>query len=227
MAEFVDAIRYIIEAVILKLGYLGIALLMFLENIFPPIPSEPVMLFAGFLVEQNQLNFVGILLAGTIGSLVGAYVLYFFGVWADEHLLRTFLNRFGRYLSVTVKDLDRAIFFFDRYGQRLILFGRVIPVVRSLISIPAGIGRMNLRIFTIYTLIGTFIWNFTLGSAGMVVGANWEEILEIIDRYETIILISGSIAITAFIVFRILQNQALATARIQTDVYRKENDRTE
>jgi membrane protein DedA with SNARE-associated domain len=209
---------------VLKLGYFGIAFLMFFENIFPPIPSEPVMLFAGFLVQQKQLTLIGVLLAGTIGSLIGAYALYFLGAWADDHLLRKFLNRFGRYISVSTQDLDRTISIFDRYGQSLILFGRIIPVVRSLISIPAGISHMNLRLFTLYTLIGTLIWNFSLGYAGMFVGANWVDILEIIDRYEPVILFSGLTALTILIVYRVKTNSNVLPVRIQSDITREEQD---
>jgi membrane protein DedA with SNARE-associated domain len=198
VTEFIELLRVWIEAIILQLGYVGIAFLMFVENIFPPIPSEPVMIFSGFLVHSGELNLVGILIAGTIGSLLGAYVLYYLGSWADEHIIRAWLNKYGRYFSLKISDLDNALGYFEKYGQSIILIGRMIPVVRSLISIPAGIDHMNLKKFTLYTLVGTLGWNMLLSYAGVMMGSNWEAVLHIIDRYEYFTILG---LVTVFVLF--------------------------
>jgi len=198
MAEILDFIRVVVESVILTLGYPGIALVMFIENIFPPIPSEVVIPFAGFLVERGEFSMVGVLASATVGVLIGAVVIYYIGVWADEPVVRGFVRRYGKWFFLSEEDIDRAMAFFDRYGEWVVFFGRLIPIIRSLISLPAGMNRMRLPRFLVFTALGSLIWNTVLGVAGYFLGANWERILDITDRYEKVWLVLMALAVIGF-----------------------------
>jgi membrane protein DedA with SNARE-associated domain len=189
MAQILEQIGLWIEQIITALGYPGIAFVMFTENVFPPIPSELVMPFAGFLVGRGELNFVATVVAGVLGSVLGAVVLYYLGVWADERLVRRIVRRYGRILMLSEKDLDRALEFFGRYGEAVIFFGRLIPTIRSLISIPAGMNRMPLPKFLFFTALGSTIWTGVLAYAGVVLGENWENVLAIVKQYERLTLV--------------------------------------
>lgn len=198
MAEILEFIRVVVESVILTLGYPGIALVMFIENIFPPIPSEVVIPFAGFLVERGEFSMVAVLVSATVGVLIGAVVIYYIGVWADEPVVRGFVRRYGKWLFLSEEDIDRAMAFFDRYGEWVVFFGRLIPIIRSLISLPAGMNRMRLPRFLVFTALGSLIWNTVLGVAGYFLGANWERILDITDRYEKVWLVLMALAVIGF-----------------------------
>lgn len=208
MAEILDQIRVIIEQIVTTLGYPGISLVMFTENIFPPIPSELVMPFAGFLVADGKYSLPGIIFAGTLGSVIGAVVLYYIGVWADEPIVRAFLRRWGRYFMVSEDDLDRVLTLFDRYGSIIVFFGRVIPIVRSLISLPAGMNRMPLPRFLVFTTLGATIWTSLLSIGGMILGENWEQIMEYVSQYEKVVLVVLVLAVLAFVVLRIRERRA-------------------
>lgn len=203
MAEILDKLSILIEDIIAALGYPGITLVMFLENIFPPIPSEIVMPFAGFLVADNgEMTFPGIVIAGTLGSVLGALVIYYVGVWADDLVIRRFIRRYGRYFTVSEQDLDRALSFFDRYGEAIVFFGRLIPIIRSLISLPAGMKRMPLRRFLLFTALGTSIWTALLSAAGVILKENWEDILTFIDTYQMITLVVVGAAVLVLVIRR-------------------------
>jgi len=135
-----------------SLGYWGIGLLMFLENLFPPIPSELIMPLAGFTVAQGQMNFFLAVLAGTIGTVLGALPWYYIGHVFGRQRLTAWADRYGRWLTVTGKDIDRADRWFDRHGVKAVLLGRLIPGVRTLISLPAGISGMSLPLFLLFDL---------------------------------------------------------------------------
>jgi membrane protein DedA with SNARE-associated domain len=203
MAEIIEQLKVWIESIVSSLGYPGIVLIMALENIFPPIPSELVMPFAGFLVVSGRYSLVGVVLAGMLGSVIGALVLYYFGRWADEVVIRSFLRRFGRYLGVSEKDLDVAMGYFARHGQVIVFFGRLIPLVRSLISIPAGMQRMPLGTFLLFTVLGTTTWCAILAYAGMVLGANWPAVIDFISQYQRVVLVLLAVAVVGFIAYRL------------------------
>lgn len=203
MAAFLDNLRIIIENIILAMGYPGLAAVIFIENIFAPIPSEVVLPFAGFLVASGKFTFIGILFWSTLGAVLGAIALYYIGVWADEPVVRGFVRRYGKFIGVAEKDIDRSMTFFDRYGQWVIFFGRLIPIIRSLISLPAGMNRMSLPVFLLFTTMGTLLWNTLLGGAGYYLGENWEAVLGIIDRYEKVWLVLMGVATVAFFAYRI------------------------
>ena len=159
-----------------KLGYIGLALLTGLENVFPVIPSEVIQPLAGFLAGEGRMNFFLALLAATIGSVVGAVVLYLLSHWFGEWRLRALVRRWGRWIGLYEADIDKADVWFNRHGAVAVMICRLIPVLRCLISIPAGLRRMPLGMFALYTAIGSIIWNTFLIGAGWTLGDNWEKV---------------------------------------------------
>lgn len=161
------------------LGYPGVAFLMFLENVFPPIPSELIMPLAGFTSTQGELTFIGVVLAGTLGSMLGALPLYYLGRLVGEARLIQWADRYGKWLTVSGNEIRKADEWFDRHGHKAVFFCRLVPGIRSLISIPAGISGMNLVQFLLYTLLGSGIWAAVLALLGRILGENYEAV----DRY--------------------------------------------
>lgn len=189
MSQLLERIGEFVQSLILQLGYPGVGIVMFLENVFPPIPSEVVMPFAGFLVGRGELSFVGIWIAGTIGSVLGAIILYYVGMWVGDAVVRGFLRRYGKWIMTSEGDYDRALRIFERYGTAVVFFGRLIPLVRSIISIPAGANHMPLPRFLIFTTLGAAIWSGALAYAGVVLGENWEQIIGLVEQYQDITVV--------------------------------------
>ncbi len=190
MSELLQQLAEIIQQIITTLGYPGIAFVMFAENVFPPIPSELVMPFAGFVVAEGQLSFVGVWIAGVLGSVLGAVVLYYLGMWAGDTVVRGILRRYGRWLGTSESDYDRALRFFTRYGEWVVFFGRLIPLVRSIISIPAGAEHMPLPRFLLFTTLGSAIWSGLLAFAGMTLGENWEQVTGFVEQYQDVVVVA-------------------------------------
>jgi membrane protein DedA with SNARE-associated domain len=162
-------------------GYFGIVFLMFAENVFPPIPSEFIMLLAGFMVSEDKFSLIGVIVAGTLGSVLGALPLYYLGAKLGEERLKKFAERHGRWLTLSPNDIDRADDWFDRRGAKAVLFCRLVPGIRSFISIPAGFNRMNLGSFLLFTAIGASVWTSILAYAGYILGTNFRQIGEYLD----------------------------------------------
>lgn len=165
-----------IQSTMNSLGYVGIAFLMFLENVFPPIPSELIMPFAGFSAATGKLSLLGVIAAGTLGSLIGQLPLFYLGKLAGESRLKRWADRYGRWLMVSSDDIGKANDWFDRYGGWAVFLCRLIPGIRSLISIPAGMSDMPLLPFLLYTLIGTGIWSALLAYLGSLLGQNYRAV---------------------------------------------------
>lgn len=163
-----------VQDVIESLGYLGVAMLVVIENVFPPIPSEIVLPFAGFVAQRGDASVVLMILAATAGSVIGAWVLYGISAVIGPERLRRFIVRFGRWFGVKEADLDRAEKWFDERAVTAVLVGRCVPLIRSIVSIPAGFRRMNPVTFTVYTAIGSFVWNLALIGAGAILGDRWD-----------------------------------------------------
>jgi membrane protein DedA with SNARE-associated domain len=159
-----------------RMGYLGIALLMFLENLFPPIPSELIMPLSGFTASRGNLNIAGVILAGTLGSIAGALFWFYVGRWVGDDRLKRWADRHGRWITMTARDVEKADRWFDRHCHWAVLGGRLIPTVRTLISIPAGIFEMGLRRFLIFSTVGTLIWSAALAGAGYALGSEYETV---------------------------------------------------
>jgi len=182
----------IIISVMNKFGYLGIMLLIAIENIFPPIPSEVILTFGGFMTKQpnSSLTILGVIIFATIGSIVGALVLYYIGkILNKERLEKIVSGKIGKILRIKAKDIESADKWFDTKGNKTVFFCRFIPIVRSLISIPAGMSEMKMPKFLLYTTIGSVIWNTVLVIIGSIVGKNWEKVVEVIDKYSKVVLI--------------------------------------
>jgi membrane protein DedA with SNARE-associated domain len=175
-------------------GYLGIALLMFAENVFPPIPSELIMPFAGFVAARGELNAIGVLVAGVVGSLLGAVPWYLAGRWLGNERLKRMADRHGRWLTVSREDLERAEAWFHRYGLVSVVVGRLVPAVRTLISVPAGITRMHPIPFFAYSALGTLVWTGFLVGAGYLLESHYERVAEWIDPFSKLVL--GAIVAT-------------------------------
>ena len=159
-----------------SLGYLGIALLMALENVIPPIPSELIMPLAGFTVTQGKMNFLLVVIAGTIGSVVGATPWYFLGKSWGLKRTKKIADRYGKWLTLSGKDVEQAKAWFDRRGYVATAIGRLVPGIRTYISIPAGISKMPFLPFLIYSTIGSVFWVTLLTGAGYIFGANYEKV---------------------------------------------------
>lgn len=163
------------------------------------------MPFAGFLASQGHLSFSGIVLAGTAGSLLGALTLYYLGQYVGEPLIRTFIRRYGPYLLVAERDLNRSLDFFERHGEIIIFLGRFIPLVRSLISLPAGMNRMPLGRFVLFTVLGSGLWNGLMGYIGVILGENWTKLLVFVKQYELLMLIALVVVAAFFVLKRVAQ----------------------
>ncbi|WP_046213860.1 DedA family protein [Paenibacillus wulumuqiensis] len=167
-------------------GYIGIALIIALENVFPPIPSEVVLPFGGFMTTNSSLTVIGVIIAATIGSVAGAVILYGVGRALDVSRLEKIIDRWGHVLRIKKEDVHRADAWFDKYGYWTVLFCRMIPLVRSLISIPAGMSNMKFGLFLLFTTVGTLIWNTILVTVGAALGENWHSITNFMDVYSNI-----------------------------------------
>lgn len=182
-------------------GYPGILAAMVAENLFPPIPSEVVLPLAGFEVSQGNLVFVWTVLAATLGSVIGALILYAVGRYGG----RPAVLRWGRVLRVTPADLDRAERWSDRWGDWVVLGARVVPIARSVVSIPAGIACMPVLRFTALTALGSLVWNLLLVGAGYQLGARWEEVSAVADSYSDVALVlfaAGAVLVVAWLIRR-------------------------
>ena len=171
------------------LGYAGIALLMFLENIFPPIPSEVVMPLAGFTATQGGMSLLGVIAAGSLGSLAGALPWYYAGRVYGHKRMRDFADRYGRWITVSPEDIDHATDWFNRHGRSAVLLGRLVPGVRTLISVPAGISGMGLFQFLLYSTIGTVAWTSLLAICGYILRDRWSAVESYISPISTVLIV--------------------------------------
>ena len=190
-----------IERIMSDWGYAGVAFLIALENLFPPIPSEVILTFGGFMTTRTNLTIVGMIIAATIGAVVGAIILYYIGRFIRPAVLKKILRgRIGKVLRLKEQDVDSALRWFEKYGMATIFFARFIPVVRSLISIPAGSAKVPFAYFLLFTTAGTAIWNTILILCGVWAGENWVVILHYLDTYKYIIIALLFLGISPFIV---------------------------
>ena len=183
--QAVDWLTQVVE----RWGYLGLVAVVALENLFPPIPSEVVIPFAGFLTSLGVLTLPGVIAASTAGSVLGALVLYGLGRVLGRRRLEALTRRYGHYLGVHVEQVEKAEAWFSRHGPWAVLAGRVVPIVRSLISIPAGIAEMPAAVFVVYTVLGTLVWNTALAAAGAALGAAWPLVQEWVRVYQHVLLV--------------------------------------
>ncbi len=203
-------VRQLVTDIYDAVGYLGVALWVAIESVIIPIPSELVLPFAGFLVGQGTSiepltgqpwNLVLVTIAGTIGAVVGALVAYAIGYFGGRPLI----ERWGRYVGISSADLDRTDAFFARHGTKAAFFGRMVPVIRSLVSFAAGIARLRLGPFVLWTALGSLPFTFLLVLAGQQLGANWETIGGVIKQFEYVVIAVLAVIVLAWIWFRIVR----------------------
>ena len=203
-----------VQDVINQFGYLGVALLVVIENVFPPIPSEIVLPFAGFVAQQSatadalnaaqsDTSVVGMMIAATIGSVIGALILYAISAAIGPERLRDFVERFGRWFGVKPSDLVRAEPWFDQRSAVAVLVGRCVPLIRSIVSIPAGFRRMKLTSFVVLTAIGSAVWNIALIGTGAVLGDQWERVGEYVGVFQWLVIATILILLVRFILTRV------------------------
>lgn len=221
MGGLIDQLVQWGERLVEMLGYVGLVLIMLAENVFPPIPSEPFLLGAGFASANGTMSMPLAILAATIGATAGALLYYYVGVLLPEARIRSLLRSHGKYLLLGESDLDRAMTWFRRYGPAVVFFGRCIPLVRTLISVPAGLTRMRLPVFLAYTAAGTAAWSTLLIVLGRAFGENYEAALSLLDRFEGVLVAAMAVGAVAFVALRVRSRlRARAAAR------RGENDPT-
>ena len=192
-----------VQDVIDRLGATGVALLVILENVFPPIPSEIVLPFAGFVAQRGDASVVVMVFAATIGAVVGALILYGIAALIGPERLRTFVVKFGRWFGVKPADLQRAEDWFDRHAVAAVLLGRCVPLIRSVVSIPAGFRRMALAPFLLYTALGSIVWNTALIGAGAILGNQWERVEPYIATLQWVVVAIIAVFVVRFAITRL------------------------
>ena len=190
-----------VSEVVETLGYVGVAALVAFENVFPPIPSEVVLPLAGFVAGRGDASLVGMIVAATVGSVVGAWILYGISAAVGPQRLHAFVVRYGKWFRLTEHDLRRAEEWFDRRSDAAVLIGRCIPLIRSIVSIPAGFRRMSFVRFTVFTAIGSIVWNAALIGAGALLGDRWERVGDAVGLLQAAVVIAV-IAIAASVVWK-------------------------
>jgi membrane protein DedA with SNARE-associated domain len=192
-----------------QFGYIGIFLLITIENLFPPIPSEVILTFGGFMTTHTSLSVLGVVVASTIGSVAGAIVLYGIGLLIDVNRIEKIVEKWGHILRLTKKDIHKANEWFSKYGVWTVFFCRFIPLIRSLISLPAGMAHMNFGVFLVLTTLGTLIWNVVLVSVGATVGGSWEIIVGYMDIYSNVVYVVLALLFVMFVVLFIRKKMIL------------------
>lgn len=187
-----------VQDVIESLGYLGVALLVIAENVFPPIPSEIVLPFAGFVARRGDGSVVVMVVAATIGSVVGALVLYAIAAAIGPERIHVFVVRFGKWFGVKESDMVRAEEWFDRRSNVAVLVGRCVPLIRSLVSIPAGFRRMPFGRFIVLTAVGSAVWNVALIGAGAALGDQWDRVGDYVGILQWIVIAGLAAAVGRF-----------------------------
>jgi len=199
--------------IIERFGYAGIALLIALETVFPPLPSEIILPLGGFTASRGDLTLWGVMLAATLGSVVGALILYGVGRWFGQERLYWLVDRYGRYVMLKQSDIDKANSWFERYSGKAVIIGRLVPVVRSLVSIPAGLTKMPLPIFIVYTALGSAAWNGILVGSGYLLGDNWEEVEEYVGYFQYAVILAAIALVGWFVWSRMRGRKTQAAER--------------
>jgi membrane protein DedA with SNARE-associated domain len=211
MAErILTALSAFIIAVIAALGYGGVVLMMAVESACIPLPSEVIMPFSGYLVSTGRFELQAVAIAGAIGCLLGSYIAYYIGAFGG----RRALERYGRYVLVMPHELEVADRFFARWGSPAVFISRLLPVVRTFIAFPAGVARMSIVPFTIYTLAGSYIWCLVLAWAGMKLGEHWSILVPYFHRFDGVI---GALIVAAAALFIYSRVRVVMAARTATE----------
>jgi membrane protein DedA with SNARE-associated domain len=202
MTSIIELVSNFAINIISSLGYWGVFIGMTVESACIPLPSEVIMPFAGFAVSEGKMTLLGITIAGTLGNLLGGLITYFIGLKEGRPLL----EKYGKYILISHSKLDRADHWFEKYGHEAVLIGRMLPVIRTFISLPAGIARMDLKKFTIYTFLGSLPWTFALGYIGVQLGPHWELIKGYFHVLDIIVAI-GIVGVLTYLIYKYKKNR--------------------
>ena len=199
MGNIIEAIITILSRFVITtistLGYTGILLTMAIESACIPLPSEIIMPFSGYLVTTGQFTMLGVTLAGAIGNVIGSIAAYYVGVWGG----RPFVERYGPYFLMSHRDLDIADRWFAKYGEAAVFFSRMLPVIRTFISLPAGIAKMHFPRFVLFTFIGSIPWCYALAYVGVKMGQQWDQLREYFHEFDVVIGIGLALLIGYFL----------------------------
>ena len=207
-----------VQDVINQFGYFGVALLVVIENVFPPIPSEIVLPFAGFVAQQgsgaaqSDTSVIGMMIAATVGSVVGALILYFVSAAIGPDRLRAFVEKFGKWFGVKPADLVRAEAWFDRRSSLAVLVGRCVPLIRSIVSIPAGFRRMKLSSFVVLPALGSAVWNIALIGAGAVLKDQWDRVGDYVGVFQWVVILAIVVFVVRFVISLVKRRRTSAAS---------------
>ena len=196
-----NIIDWLVNA-ISTIGYPGVFISVFLESFFAPIPSEIILPFSGFVASTGKMNLIFVIVIATVAAYLGSLPFYFIGKWGEKPVIN-FIGKYGKYLFIQQKDVDKVFGAFDKYGKGVVFFGRLIPMIRTLISFPAGVAKMQFARFSMYTLLGSLTWNILLTYAGYQLGDHWSVVSKWIEKYQNVILVLIIIAVLLYIIRRI------------------------
>lgn len=184
---------------IADMGYPAIFFLMLVESALIPLPSEITMPFAGSLVASGRFNLVLVSLAGALGNLVGSWLAYFLGYWGEKGLVDSAIKRYGKYLLISTHEFHRAEKWFARHGELIVFISRLLPAVRTYISLPAGLAKMNFTRFSFYTFVGSFIWSLLLAAIGLKLGQNWDVLSPWFHKFDILIALAIFVVVIYYI----------------------------
>lgn len=190
---------HLVIQLIEKSNYFGIFALMTLESVLIPIPSEVTMPFSGFLVAQGKLMFWWVVIVGTVANLFGSLIAYYIGFFLQETVLLSLIKKYGKFVLVSTDDYNHAKNWFSKYGDKVIFISRLLPAVRTIISLPAGAFKMDLKKFIVYTVTGCFIWSAVLTYIGVILGANWNSLEVYFRKFQIVIIVLLLIAVVYYI----------------------------
>lgn len=186
--SILEVIVFWVMGIISNLGYPGIFILMAAESALIPIPSEIIMPFSGFLVSEGRFSLLGIVAAGAIGNLVGSWAAYALGFWAHDRIIRRLVKRYGKFILLTEDEYDYAVKLFSKNGQLFVAVSRVLPAIRTVISLPAGVARLPFGKFSVLTFFGCLIWSYFLGYIGVILGQNWQVIRPYFRKFDIVLI---------------------------------------
>lgn len=208
-----------------KFGYFGMALLIAIENIFPPIPSEVILTFGGFATTISHITIVGAIIASTIGSVIGAIILYGFGrILNEDKIEKVSRNKIGKIIGIKKENIEKSFKWFNSKGKYAVFLGRFIPIIRSLVSIPAGMAKMNMLPFLVLTTVGSAIWNTILIILGKIAGSSWLKIAGYVGTFSDAILICSLIIfLIGILMFYLKNNKKITIIKIKKNKYLKKS----
>lgn len=199
----IETLASLIVDFIASFGYLAIFLLMTLESALIPIPSEVTMPFGGFLVGLGKLNFWLVVFTGAMGNLVGSLMAYGLGYWGQEAVVKKLVRNYGKYLLIAEEEVDQSERWFKKHGGKIAFFSRLLPVVRTYISLPAGIAKMNVLKFSVYTFLGSVIWSAFLTWLGVILGQNWRILETYFRKFDILIVIMGATLVGFYVYHKV------------------------